>query len=243
MLIHGAGADANSWDAVVSDLATDHRVVTYNRRGYPGSGEPTAHWSRHRDDAAALLRDLETGPATVVGLSAGGIVALDLAVQCPELVSSLILIEPGVYGRSQTTPGLAKAFLSAQLTRRLRGEAHGVETFLRWATSYSTGGNAWDSPAYPEERRRAARSNASAMFADFALGDGNHIPRARLADLQAPVTLIVCDLSPSWFHKTADALAKEFSNPRLATIAGAGHALPFDRPDEIARIVRECTTR
>jgi pimeloyl-ACP methyl ester carboxylesterase len=93
----------------IDGLAGDHRVIAYNRRGYPGSGEPISDWVRHREDAAALLEELEAAPATIMGNNAGGIVALDLAVHRPELVSTLVLIDPAVYARKHTTSGVVES--------------------------------------------------------------------------------------------------------------------------------------
>jgi pimeloyl-ACP methyl ester carboxylesterase len=241
LLIHGGGPDGDMWGAEFEDLAQDHRVIAYSRRGYPGSGEPIRDWERHSEDAAGLLRDLAATPATVVGHSAGAIVALDLALRHPELVSSLVLMDPAVYGRRHTTPGLARAFVAAQLARRFRGEQRGAEIFIRWAVSYSTGGSAWDRDDYLEEWRRGMRSNAAALFADLAAGDGSHIPRDQLQTIRCPVTLVVGELSPSWFHRTARALRRDLPEHRFEVIQGAGHALTFDKPSEFVRVARDAS--
>src|SRR5688572_28607903 len=92
LLIHGMGVDADTWGPVFDDLAQDHRVIAYDRRGHSRStGEPVADWSRHGDDAAALLRALDVERATVVGWSAGGLFALDLGLRHAEHVGSIVL--------------------------------------------------------------------------------------------------------------------------------------------------------
>ncbi len=244
LLIHGGGADGDLWSPVdIDGLARDHRVIAYNRRGYPGSGEPIGDWVRHREDAAALLGELQAASATVVGFSAGGIVALDLAIHHPELVSALVLIDPAVYARKHITPGLARMFVAARLARRFRGTEHGAEIFGRYVTSYSTGGSAWDRKDFPEERRGAMRSNGRALFADLASGDGSHIPRDRLRAIGCPVTLAVTELSPSFLHGIARELREILpDHHRFEVIRGAGHALGFDRPGELERVVREASS-
>ncbi len=244
LLIHGGGADGDLWSAVdVDGLARDHTVIAYNRRGYPGSGEPISDWVRHREDAAALMGELEAAPATVMGFSAGGIVALDLAVQRPELVSALVLIDPAIYARSHTTPGLARMFVAAQLARRFRGAARGAEIFGRYVTSYSTGGSAWDREDFPEERRDAMRANGRALFADLASGDGSHIARDRVHAIGCPVTLALTELSPSFLQRIARELRTVLpDHHRFEVIHGAGHALSFDRPGELERVVRDASS-
>jgi len=243
LLIHGGAADGDLWSAVdIDGLARDYRVIAYNRRGYSGSGEPDSDWVRHREDAVALLAELGAAPATVMGFSAGGIVALDLAVHHPELVSALVLIDPAVYVRRHVTPGLAKMFLSAQLARRFRGAESGAEIFGRYVTSYSSGGSAWDREDFPEQRRDVMRANGRALFADLASGDGRHVPRDRLRAISCPVALAVTELSPSFLQKAARGLREVLpDHHRFEVIPGAGHALSFDQPGELERVIREAS--
>jgi pimeloyl-ACP methyl ester carboxylesterase len=243
LLIHGGGADGDLWSAVdIDDLARDHRVIVYNRRGYPGSGEPVSDWVCHREDAEALLGELDAAPAIVMGFSAGGIVALDLAVCHPELVAALVLIDPAIYARRHLTSGLARMFVAAQLARRFRGPGRAGEIFGRYVTSYSTGSGAWEREDFPEQRRDAMRANEPALFADLASGDGSHVPRDRLRAISCPITLALTELSPSFLQRIARGLREVLPQQhRFELIRGAGHALSFDKPGELARVIREAS--
>src|SRR5436190_24333863 len=91
LLIHPAGSTASTWGAAAGQLARIGRVITYDRRGYARSGgEPVRSMFRHTADAAALLEQLRTPPAVVVGTSAGAAIAIDLAVRRPDLVRLVI---------------------------------------------------------------------------------------------------------------------------------------------------------
>src|SRR2546430_15719402 len=103
LLIHGAGPDASTWEDVIADLSRDHRVVAYNRRGYPGSGEPVKDWGTHIDDAIRLIEEDGLAPATVVGHSAGAIPAAGVAGRRPDLVARVILFDPIVRGQKRPT--------------------------------------------------------------------------------------------------------------------------------------------
>lgn len=71
-----------------------HRVISYDRRGFGRSpGPPASRKADHVAAAAALLEELDAEPAAALGWSAGGVVALGLAVERPDLVSALILVE------------------------------------------------------------------------------------------------------------------------------------------------------
>ena len=78
------------------DLAAHYQIIHYHRRGYMGStlgSEPLTGAGQARD-AAALLRHLGMKAAHVAGHSFGGLIALQLALDAPELVHSLALLEP-----------------------------------------------------------------------------------------------------------------------------------------------------
>ena len=86
LLIHGVGTSGALWQADLADLAANCRLIVYDRRGYGASSESPGDWKAHRDDAAALLDKLDAKPAVVVGYSGGAMIALDLALQRPDLV-------------------------------------------------------------------------------------------------------------------------------------------------------------
>jgi pimeloyl-ACP methyl ester carboxylesterase len=102
MLIHGGGEDAAMLSGQAESLASaGFAVISYDRRGTGRSGRedwPGAGADRHADDAAALLEALAVGPATVVGVSSGGVIALDLAAQHPDAVARVVAWEPPAAG-------------------------------------------------------------------------------------------------------------------------------------------------
>ncbi len=80
------------------ELASRYQLIHYYRRGYGGSsrGSQPLTAGVEAADAAALLRHLGVKTAHVVGHSYGGSIALQLAVDAPELVHSLALLEPAM---------------------------------------------------------------------------------------------------------------------------------------------------
>jgi pimeloyl-ACP methyl ester carboxylesterase len=80
------------------ELAAKYRLIHYRRRGYTGStrGQQPLTIARHAADAAALLRHVQVQRAHVAGHSFGGVIALELARQVPDLVHSLALLEPAL---------------------------------------------------------------------------------------------------------------------------------------------------
>ena len=80
-------------------LAGQYQLITYRRRGYGGSSRTPGPISAERQaaDCQALLRYLGVERVYVVGHSFGGAVALQLALDAPEVVHSLALLEPALF--------------------------------------------------------------------------------------------------------------------------------------------------
>jgi pimeloyl-ACP methyl ester carboxylesterase len=102
LLVHGAAEDVDMLAPQAAAFAArGRRVITYSRRGTGASsrdGWPDGGVARHADDAAALLRELGAAPATVLGFSSGGVVALALAARHPDVVAEAIAWEPAALG-------------------------------------------------------------------------------------------------------------------------------------------------
>ena len=99
VLIHGAFiAEAYAPLCAEPVLADRYQLVRYHRRGYAGSSPTPAPFSiaRQAADCRDLLRGLGIERAHVVGHSSGGAMALQLALDAPEVVHSLVLLEPGL---------------------------------------------------------------------------------------------------------------------------------------------------
>jgi pimeloyl-ACP methyl ester carboxylesterase len=99
VFIHGAFI-ADTFRPLLAEpsLAGRYRLILYHHRGYAGSSRASEPVSvaRQAADCRALLRHLGVESAHVVVHSYGGIVALQLALDAPEVAHSLALLEPGL---------------------------------------------------------------------------------------------------------------------------------------------------
>jgi 3-oxoadipate enol-lactonase len=97
LLIHGLGSSARDWEFQTPALAARYQVIAADLRGHGGSSKPRGRYriTRFATDMAELLQGLAAAPAHVVGLSLGGMVALELALSRPDLVRSLVVINSG----------------------------------------------------------------------------------------------------------------------------------------------------
>jgi pimeloyl-ACP methyl ester carboxylesterase len=123
LLLHAAMGSLKRWYAAVPQLARHYRVVRMDLRGHGESQvpaeEPLLSMDRLVQDVRELLNHLRCGPVHIVGNSAGGYLAQNLAIASPERVRSLIL-----FG---STPGLKNSQAHTWLPRVAR---EGLRNFL-----------------------------------------------------------------------------------------------------------------
>jgi pimeloyl-ACP methyl ester carboxylesterase len=164
VLVHGSATDLTTWDGVVDELAQSHRVIVYDRRGYGQSvHEPVRDHRVHARDLRAVLESLAGEPATVVGWSSGGNIALATATASPSLFSALCVVEPPFHGLRHADRAVFSAALRLKLTQ-LRGRPiEAAEVFFRFGSALRSGGNSYDGA--PEDRLGLGIcSNASVQY-------------------------------------------------------------------------------
>jgi len=97
LLIHDLGSSTEDWEWQVPVLRHAFTVVTYDVRGHGKTGKPAEAYSlsQFSNDAAKLITALALGPMHVVGLGMGGMIALQLVLNYPDLVRSLVIVNSG----------------------------------------------------------------------------------------------------------------------------------------------------
>jgi pimeloyl-ACP methyl ester carboxylesterase len=239
LLIHGNGANTRIWGRSAGDLAETHRAIAYDRRGFGRSpGHLAKRMRDHVADAAALLRELDAAPATVLGWSGGGIVAAGLAIEHPELVSALILEEPGIHLPLNNTVNLFRFGLRAEYARRVRRDQRraAMEVF-EFALAYRDGGSQFD--RFSEEWRESMLDSAEATVAETDHMRHPYPTRRGLSGISCPVTILQGDLSEPTFAKVNRYLLRRMPAAKLVVIEGTAHAVHFDRPEEFRQAVLE----
>jgi pimeloyl-ACP methyl ester carboxylesterase len=230
LLVHGTAA--RLWGVVADELAGSARVIDYDRRSFGASVHaPVSDLRRHRDDAAAVLDALGATPAVVVGWSIGGVIALDLALERPDCVRALVLIEPPLHAKRHPTLPMLRAILTAQALARLGRAEAGATAFLRWAAGRRDGGA--DLDRIPAAWRDAILANAAAIVTELRGGTGEHVKAERLAGLRVPVTVLAGDESDPVFAACARRLTETVPHAVLTEVSGAGHVMQHDRPDAV----------
>ncbi|MDL5158759.1 alpha/beta fold hydrolase [Actinomycetospora termitidis] len=94
IFIHGWTADRHRWDVPYSKLQQDYRVIRFDLRGHGANvGVPGPYQiERFAADSVFLMQELGVRKAVLVGHSMGGMTALTIALDFPELVDGLVII-------------------------------------------------------------------------------------------------------------------------------------------------------
>ena len=94
IFIHGLGSSSRDWEYQVAYFAGSFKTLVFDLRGHGRSDKPAGPYSMQllAQDTAALIKELKLEPVYLVGISLGGMVALQLALDSPELVKSLVLV-------------------------------------------------------------------------------------------------------------------------------------------------------
>jgi pimeloyl-ACP methyl ester carboxylesterase len=229
----------------MSPLAERWRVIAYDRHGCTRSrGKPygkRGYFAHHAEDAAGLLRALGAAPASVLGWSSGGIVALALAVEHPELIERLVLYEPDVHLKKQMNCSLAALLLKTMLLGAIGRKRTAVETIMRPVLAQVDGKSGFDS--LDEARREALVANADALLAELNAGSGEEMTEVCLRAMPCPVTNIVGGLSAPILVGASEHLKTILPAMRVIRVPNGNHLMPLERPAEFVRLLEQALSR
>lgn len=241
LLLHGGGLDAAalSWGAVIGPLARRRRLLAPDLPGYGLSDPPDRAVST--GFYAAVVRDLLVAAgwsrASVVGLSLGGAVALQLALDRPEVVDRLVLV--GSYGLQDRAPWQRTAWLLLRLPG-LGRTPYALLRRSRRLTAWTLGALLRDRRALtPElvdaawaEVRRPAAAGAWVAFQRAEIGWGGlrttFVPR--LGEVRAPTLILHGEADQAVPVAAARRAHAALPGSMLQILPGCGHWLPRDCP-------------
>lgn len=240
VLIHEGIADSRMWDPQWAKYSKRFRMVRLDLRGF-GQSPPAIGKFSLAGDVAQLLDELELGPATLVGVSLGGSVAMETTIGRPDLVSRLVLVAPGLRGFEMSDE--TKAGWDEEEAALERGDVdEAVEVNMRmWVDGPSRSPDEVD----PDVRSKVAEMQRRAIEIYLEAGEeGEHHPLVedwgdRLSEISVPTLVLVGELDRPEMLQIAERLEAEIPNARRETIAGTAHVPSMERPDEFDRLVLE----
>lgn len=236
LMIHCALARSEALARLAASFTADHRVTLVDLPGHGRSADFPPGGDVHsltRDGVLALLE----GPTHLVGHSFGATVALRIAVERPDLVSRLTLIEPVYFKAAEGQPGHALHEKSWEpiAAAFARGDmAQAASAFMEvW------GGLPFGALP-PRQQKMILRGLPLVVASSGAVhfDEGGVLAPGRLEGVRCPVRLIKGERSPPVIAEIQAALAARLPNAARSRVAGAGHMLALTHPRQVAEIIR-----
>jgi pimeloyl-ACP methyl ester carboxylesterase len=239
VLLHGGAQNAHTWDTVA--LALDRPLVAIDLPGHGRSDwrEDRAYWPAENAKAIAIaVRELAPDAAAVVGMSLGGLTALALASEAPDLVRRLVLVD--------VTPGVD------------RDKASAVISFIAGPESFASFDEILDRTVTYNPTRSVSSLRRGILHNAYERSDGTwawrydrfHLPEGETMPafddlwgyvdaVQAPLMLVRGADSPVVGDEDVEELRRRRPAVRVEVVDAAGHSVQGDQPLALAALVAD----
>ncbi len=234
VLSHALGCDLTMWDQLANALSLDCRVICYDYRGHGSSDAPAGPYSMAdlADDAARLLRELDSGPVVWVGISMGGMVGQELTLRHPSLVAALVI--------ANSTSGYPDEAQAMWRQRIEAVQAGGLEAIADAVMGryFSDAFRAAHPATVARFRRRLVTTGADGYIACCVAVAGVDTT-ARLPRIAAPTLVIAGELDAGTPLPMSETMAQRIPGARLAVLKNASHLSAVEEPEQFAHAVQQ----
>ena len=218
VLVHSALGDSRQWDRQIAALRDDFDVVAPDLPGFGTEPMPTEPFS-FVDAVMGLL------PASLVGNSLGGGIALRAALLDPARVDRLVLVGSGLPDWEWSDE--MRGYFAREEEAVARGD---IEAAVEVNMAF------WVAPDHRDELRPMQRRALELQTAhDEPKVVWPELPP--LETLSVPTLVIVGDRDKDDFQRIARRITDSVTGARLEVVAGAGHLVGVERPDELNRLL------
>ncbi len=245
VLIHGHLLDRRSWDDQFAVFAQHYRVIRYDQRGFGDSGLIVKGMPHSdRQDLYELMQFLGIESAYLMGVSGGGALAIDFALEHPEMVDALIPVTAGVSGfqpseeEMKKHPNVLRLYTSLNEAFEKHDVARAVDISL---AVWTDGPGRLPAQAAPDvrERVRAMTTRNWERPDDEAQAETPSVPLeppaiGRLSQLGVPTLVILGELD---VPNPLNQLVAEIPGAKKVIMAETAHHPFMEKPAEFNQIV------
>lgn len=237
VLLHGGFVDHRMWDAQITHFARRFRVVAPDTRGHGLSANASVPF-RQTDEVAALLRHLDVGPAVLAGVSMGAGIAVDTALEHPELVRALV-----VSGAGTSEPEFRDPWVREIQAEWARATAAGdAAAFVAAHLLFVPGPHRTFDEVDPGVLRTVREMVRHTLSKHTTAQPPRLVPVtdtwARAAKLDVPVLAVSGALDSYDCVAMAERLARSVADGRTATVEGCAHYPNMERPEAFNDILQ-----
>jgi non-heme chloroperoxidase len=242
VLIHGYPVSGRAWDRQVPPLLdAGHRVITYDRRGFGRSSQPTTgyEYDTFAADLAVLMDHLDLRDATLVGHSMGtGEVTRYLGAHGSSRVARGVLISPippFLLQTADNTEGLPRSAFDGFIQSAIADTPAWMKGFLdNFYNIDVLGGKLVSEQAYQASLNIALGASATAAVACIATWETDF--RRDLSKIDVPVLVVDGDADRILpYPNTGKRLPGLIREMELVVIEGGPHAIAWTHADQVNR--------
>jgi pimeloyl-ACP methyl ester carboxylesterase len=249
VILHATGLLARVYDPFAQALRSIGHVFTYDQRGH-GDSDPSPdenyNWQITMDDLAGFIEAMKLGRVRGFGHSAGATAIGSLCAERPDLIARAVLVEPVIF-ESPTAPELGWRNPFIERTLKRRRVFDGVDAMFQ---------NFDKKPPYNTWRKDMLRGYCE--FGTRATADGKRELKCkpeteariyetvrdfdglgRILRAENPLLVLFGERSDSLGITLSSKIAAQLKNGKVIDIPDAGHFMPMEKPDEIARMARD----
>ena len=256
-IAHATGLCANAYTALSQKLAENYEIIGLDFRGH-GRSSATAvpanlhSWEPFYTDLERLFRN-QKQPIVAVGHSMGGTVSAVVAARFPELVSKLILIEPGfmpplwrpfVYFVQKSGLSMHVPFVTI-VTKRKKSWKDNIEAmnelgikgpFKHWRRNVLED--------YLSQATKTHEDGSIELLCD-PLWEGKILATApvgiwsEVSKIKCPTLVVYGEKSKTFLPNVSVKLKKLLPNVSMIKMPNIGHFIPMEKPEELAEIISE----
>jgi len=209
-----------------------YRVVTMDVRG---QGETSAYWDDYSvagvgNDIVTLVRELESGPAVIIGTSMAAGAAVWASVEAPEVVSGMVLIGPAVRGEVKGIYRLLMGLLFSQPW----GPAAWRTYYTRLFPAYKPEDFDRHAAEIEANLKEPGRMRALRKMILASKAASEH----RLTQVKAPALVLMGSMDADFTDAEAEARrVAETMHTDYYMIPGSGHYPHIEKVDEVTSLI------
>lgn len=242
LLIEGLGYASWMWWQQVPLLSKSHKIIVFDNRGVGLSDKPDSEYTVKlmAEDAAALLSTIGISRAHILGVSLGGFIAQQLAIDHPDLVNRLVLWSTAFGGPNMVPMSAATA------QKILNPQGATLEEKMRFNLSTAVApGTAQHRPALVNSIISNMMSNLQPLHAYRRQMMAGALFNAedRVGQIKAPTLIMAGDLDEVVPPANAALLAEKISGSQVHIVKGAGHLFFMEQAEEANRVLMDFLSR
>jgi len=226
LLIHGLGSSSQDWELQITRFVNHFQIITVDLRGHGKSPKPPGPYSMtlFAEDVAELLGNLGHSSVHMLGISLGGMVAFQLALDYPELVQSLVVVN--------STPEMILHSLKDRIAlwqRLMIVRLMGMQKMGKVLAERFLPGPEFDELRQVFVKRWAQNHKPAYLEAMKAVVGWSVLER--LGEINCPALILGSD--GDYFPMAEkEAYTRRIPGAKLTIIKNSRHALPAEKPEE-----------